>query len=500
MTHLPTTAIEPPHIPGCTFIKELGTGATADVYLYRQSGTNRSVAVKVGHSTLGRAPRDTFLGEAAVMGPLSSHPYILSVYGSGVTDRGLGYLILEYAPGGSYREIMHSHTLDAQQATDLGIKIAGALYTAHIHGVVHHDIKPANILISEQNQPLLGDFGISTTAYQTDTDTGFSVPWAPPEVFGKNGRSDELSDVYSLAATLFGVLTGRSPFEYGYHPKDRIELATFIRTRDLPKIGNPDVPLALEHVLRKAMSKNPSDRYSSALRFARALQQIQLDCFGTMTPFIAEGEAQYPSGTHATNGTKPARSANPSRGTRGVRARRDANTRALAAWLAALAGLMAVALVFAFVVLPRMDTAKSTRSTDISSGSAHNGLVPRKSTGADSDGNVDGSARKPREEHDDTDGHAVPTVTGLAGKYDGSSVTFTWNNPSPRPGDTYSWSLVDASGSSGGAATDIPATSQVKDTHVTIDETQGPLTCIQVNVVREDGRMSPNPATACAAK
>ena len=212
-----------------------------------------------------------------------------------MTSTGLGYIVLEYAPGGSYKELIRKRPLTADQMLDLGIKLCSALFTAHCKGILHRDIKPANILITPQGLPVLADFGISTNVYQAGTQTGFSVPWAAPEVLTGRSGGTEAADIYSLVATLYATLTGRSPYEHGYQAHTQQELAQVIVSRRLPPIGRPDVPADVERVLAKGLDKNPDNRYGTALEFARAMQQVQQAYYGHATPVTVEGVPEYPS-------------------------------------------------------------------------------------------------------------------------------------------------------------------------------------------------------------
>lgn len=492
---MPLTDSTAPQIPGYAFVKRLGSGSTANVYLYEGARPKRQVAVKVSRSTLDERQRRSFLREADIMGTLSTHPYILSTFGSGMTDDGKGYLILEYAPHGSYKEVMNSTTLNAGQVLDLGIKLCGALVTAHAHGIVHHDIKPGNILISEHGLPLLSDFGISTIAYERNTHTGFSVPWAAPEVLTEVSDGDELSDIYSLAASLFALLTGRSPFEYGYHPHTPNELAGLIVNRELPRIGNPDVPQAVERVLRRAMSKDTANRYASALKFARALQHAQDECAMTMTPLVAQDVQRYPTdarrgGQHAADvPQRPVRNVRNAKTEAGghVEGHSHISTKTLSIALAALAALVAVVLVFALVVVPHEDAAHSTHGTQISRSDGK--LGDNKSD--DNNDTDDGT------ESSDQDEANIPSVTDLKGTLTGASATFTWTNPDPKSGDSYAVSKI---GETGEGST--PAhTNLVHTTTVTLDaDAASTQSCIQVSLVRANGHMSATPQTACAVR
>ena len=199
--------MRPPKLPGYDFVQMLGSGATATVYLYNQRMPARPVAVKASAKTLAPRAAALFNREANFMAKLSSHPYILPVYGAGVTSDGHGYIVIEYAPGGTYNSIMKARSMTCEQVLDLGIKLSSALFTAHRSNIIHHDIKPSNILITSQGLPVLGDFGISTDVYDR-TETGFSPPWAPPEVLQHLTNGSEAADIYSLAGTLYAMFGG----------------------------------------------------------------------------------------------------------------------------------------------------------------------------------------------------------------------------------------------------------------------------------------------------
>lgn len=477
-----------PTIPDCDFIRELGTGSTADVYLYRQHSLNREVAVKVGKSRQDRSFDETFEKEAKIMAQLSAHPYIVSIYGSGLTPQtGLPYLVLEYAPHGSYKEIMRSRRLSVAEVLDLGVKLTGALQTAHRHGIIHRDIKPANILLTSANQPALSDFGISTSIYEAKSRTGFSVPWAPPEVLTGKGGGTETSDIYSLAASLYGLLAGESPFEYVFHPHTQSELALNIVSDSLPKNAIPDVPKEVDQILLKAMGKDPDARYLSAQQLGRALQQAQEDCGLNVTPFVAEGCDPF-SAHHPMP--------QPGKGRFGARVATPQRKRSKKPLIIAVAALAAVAIIvatFAFVVLPRMDSKKSDERTKIDTMQ-----TPHSGDGSSENAkNGKGNGQDRGQKDDITSenaGAAVPQATNLMGTADGQNVTFTWNNPAPKPGDTYAWAEVEDGSAAPGTQTSI-----VKEPKVTLNVASGkPQTCIQVSIVRADGRMSASPAMACA--
>ena len=239
----------PPQIPGYTLVKRLGSGSEADVYLYQQLSPTRQVAIKISKGKLDPQAAARFRSEANLMGQISSHPNILTVYASGVTATGSGYTVFEYAPGGNYKSLLAHSRLTVEQMLDLGIRLASALFTAHRRGIIHRDIKPSNILISAQGMPLLSDFGIAGSVYGRP-GIGFTIAWAAPEVLAHGGGGKESSDIYSLGATLFATLTGQSPYEYFYSGllgdakgQERAErLKTIILNNPLPKFNRPDIP------------------------------------------------------------------------------------------------------------------------------------------------------------------------------------------------------------------------------------------------------------------
>jgi eukaryotic-like serine/threonine-protein kinase len=474
-----------PTIPDGDFIRELGSGSTANVYLYRQRALKREVAVKVGKARQDRRFDAAFDNEARVMAQFSTHRYIISIYGSGLTDQThLPYLILEYAPHGSYKDIMRNRRLTVAEALDLGVKLTGALQTAHRHGIIHRDIKPANILVTAANQPALSDFGISTSIYETKADISFSTPWAPPEVLSGNSSGSETSDIYSLAATLYGLLAGKSPFEYIFHPRTRDELERHIVSDPLPKNGIPDVPSEVERVLLKAMSKDPDARYLSAQQMGRALQKAQEDCALNVTPFVSEDCDEFPP--HRAM-PQPVRNHSDAKA---IKHRRKRSKKPFAIVLASLAAVMLVAAAFIFGVMPRMDTGKSSEHTQI------NTLTP---DSKNNDTNrIPGKTKDRKNYHKDDiteqdAGASVPQPTNLRGTWDGQNATFTWSNPDPRAGDTYAWAPIEDGSTATGGQSSI-----ADDTKVTVAASnQKSQTCIQVSIVRSDGHMSATPAMTC---
>ncbi len=268
----------PPVIAGFTYLSDLGAGGYSTVYLFEQQMPRREVAVKVMNADVEDRTASRFESEANLMARVSSHPAILSIYGAGVSTDGHPFLVMEYGPPPQLGAILREGPLNVPESLSTAIQIAGAVETAHRAGIVHRDIKPANILFTTYRRPVLSDFGISAMSGPEGSEElrGMSVPWAPPEQLVGMRSANPASDVYSLGATTFAMLTGRSPFEFDGVP-DVYELSRRIVKDPLPPLGRQDAPPSLHRVLSVAMDKNPDSRYPTALAFARALQQVQAE-------------------------------------------------------------------------------------------------------------------------------------------------------------------------------------------------------------------------------
>lgn len=283
----------PPRLPGYDFIRVLGSGSTAVVLLYAQHEPSRRVAVKVSDPAAGPRAADAIRHEAAVMARLPHHPYILPIFDSGRTDDGLEYIVVDYAEQGTLADLLFRGPMPCVSVVDVGIHLASGLYVAHRCGIIHHDIKPSNVLIDTRGLPMLGDFGVSCDVY-ADRPAGHSPPWAAPEVLRGISTGNEASDIYSLAATMYAALVGASPYEHGYRPRSETELIAAILGEPLPGIGRSDVPADVERALRVALDKNPGERHYSALEFARALQRAQCANGFPPTPVEVENTPRYP--------------------------------------------------------------------------------------------------------------------------------------------------------------------------------------------------------------
>lgn len=294
---------QPPELPGYAFLRNLGAGGFSDVFLYEQQLPRRRVAVKVLLAdALTPASRAAFVAEANVMAQLSSHPYIVTIYQAGVSADDRPYLVMEYAPGASLAERYKRAPFPVEEALRTGVRLSSAVATAHAAGILHRDIKPANVLSNEFGWPALTDFGIASAAQhdgnlpvhtttrgalddtaggdtgQTESrSVGLSVPWSPPEMFDDDPQPDFRSDVFSLAATIYTLLAGQTPFEQRGRSNGTVDLMGRIERGEITPLSRSDVPASLVAVLRKGMDVERERRFATAVDFARALQRVELE-------------------------------------------------------------------------------------------------------------------------------------------------------------------------------------------------------------------------------
>jgi LCP family protein required for cell wall assembly len=252
--------IVPPDIQGISDWEPLARGGFATVWRARQPSLNRTVAVKVDDRTLESEPeRRRFLGEAGAAGNLSGHPSIVTVYDTGILADGHPYLVLKYCSGGSLTSWLRAdNRQSAERICFVGVRIAEALVVAHEQGMLHRDVKPANILIDGYGNPGLADFGL--TALEPGSTIGLTVAYAPPEVI-LGGQPSEFGDVYQLAATLYALLSGHPPTNSSggaLSLEDRIE-----QVWD-PVQPLPDVDKDLMQLLLDGLAFEPTDRPTAA--------------------------------------------------------------------------------------------------------------------------------------------------------------------------------------------------------------------------------------------
>jgi DNA-binding NarL/FixJ family response regulator len=257
--------------------QEIGHGGFGAVYRCQQRSLERTVAIKVLTTDLDRDNLDRFLREQRAMGKLSGHPNIVNIFQVGVTKSGRPYIVMQYHPRNSLKErIKTAGPISWQETLHIGVKMAGALETAHRLGTLHRDVKPANILLTEYGEPQLTDFGIARMAGGFETATGVvtgSPAFTAPEVF-EGQAPTPASDVYSLGATLFCALTGHAAFE---RRSGEQVIAQFVRITgaQVPEPHALDVPDDVRAAIEYAMAGNPDDRPATAAELGNHLRQTQ---------------------------------------------------------------------------------------------------------------------------------------------------------------------------------------------------------------------------------
>jgi tRNA A-37 threonylcarbamoyl transferase component Bud32 len=547
---------QPPELKGFRYLRQLGSGGFSDVYLYEQALPKRSVAVKV-LDELTAENRASFAAEANLMAQLSAHPYIVSIHHADVSDDGRPFFIMEYCSGPSLADRYKRRPLSVAEAMRVGIHIASAIATAHASGILHRDLKPGNILTNEYGSPLLTDFGISSMLeeeLQTHTTTlaaltgsgattgsqsvGLSVPWSPPEMFEDDPKPDVRSDVFSLAATIYTLLAGRTPFEVPGKSNQSIELMGRIERGAITPMDRADVPTGLLAVLRKGMAVDRSQRYATAVDFARALQGVELSLSYAPTqidvPNLSQIEAPVrqeggdPADHTRARGVTPviaqpvAPVAAPPRPAEDPvdRTRMRGTTVISPAPQGAPSGAAPVAAASSAAPVSAPIDATVVRR------SARSVVSLDGEVGRDTDQGTPATKRRgplagvvvgvvvvaaviaavvlfiPRGSPVATKpsvtvgaplnvGSVVPTpVLGTAKlSADGTTASFTWTDPAPVKGDSYVWQRTD-----GDASGNVTPTTNPSATITGV--APGTKVCVSVSVVRS-GELSPDPLKAC---
>jgi len=251
----------------------LGFGATSRVDKARDKIIGRTVAIKTLVHSFGAAPQQKqFLREAQIVGQLS-HPAIVNLFDVGVEETGIAYLIMEYVNGRTLLQLLSESPIPWPRACSWAADLATALGRAHHAGIIHGDVKPANIMITEEGEVKLSDFGIARFATQVSGSgriMGTPAYLAPEQIMGEPHSTR--SDLFSLGIVLYQMLTGVPPFD----GSSVAAVCAQILTADPvePSRRNPALPSGLDHIVMRCLAKKPEDRYPTGDALAASLYPL----------------------------------------------------------------------------------------------------------------------------------------------------------------------------------------------------------------------------------
>ena len=283
-------------------IKSIGEGGMANVYLGHDTILDRHVAIKVLRGDLANDEKFVrrFQREALSASSLA-HPNIVEMYDVGEDD-GTYYIVMEYVDGKTLKQLLKKRgTLTLSEAIDIMSQLTDGMAHAHDSYIIHRDLKPQNIMIKDDGQIKITDFGIamalnSTQLTQTNSVMG-SVHYLPPEQASGKGSTIK-SDIYSMGIIFYELLTGSLPFR----GDNAVEIALKHMREPLPSVreDNPSIPQSIENIIKKATAKNPKNRYDSA----RSMHEDLLTALNDERMDEKPYEYKYPENEDSKKSTK----------------------------------------------------------------------------------------------------------------------------------------------------------------------------------------------------
>lgn len=272
-----------PRIPGYSGFQLIGRGGSATVFRAQQEQLERDVAVKVLRSgALDDHTRMLFDVERRTLGQLPKHLNIVTVFDSGFSLDSDPYLVMELCSSGSLaRLVKSSGPLSLEHVVRVGTRMSSALEFAHRRNMIHRDVKPENVLISDVGEPVLSDFGIASVLGQesTATEGGMSPHHVAPELL-RGAAPATTADMYSLGSTIFTLLVGYSPHQRYAGERLQIHqvLSRVVDANFTPEIAEKiDAPKSLRNLLRLLMAKDPARRMSLASEALETFRRIEAE-------------------------------------------------------------------------------------------------------------------------------------------------------------------------------------------------------------------------------
>jgi Protein kinase domain len=247
----------------------LGSGAISRVDKARDTLLGRTVALKTLVHAFGAPEQKQFLREAQIVSQLS-HPAIVNLYDVGIEDENVVYLVMEYVSGKTLQQVLSESVIPLHRACAWAADLAGALGRAHRAGIIHGDVKPGNILVTEDGSVKLGDFGIARFATQVSGSgrtMGTPAYLSPEQILGESQNTR--SDLFSLGIVLYQMVTGAPPFEGS---SISAVCAQILSAEPMPPSQrNPALPAGIDRIILRCLAKSSADRYPSAEAFAASL-------------------------------------------------------------------------------------------------------------------------------------------------------------------------------------------------------------------------------------
>jgi serine/threonine protein kinase/Tfp pilus assembly protein PilF len=256
-------------------LEKIGEGGMGAVYKADDTKLKRTVALKFlpKEFTKEKDAKDRFVQEAQAAGAMD-HPNICTVYEIDEFE-GQAYIVMAYIEGQNLKDKLRSGYLKIEEAVRIAIQVADGLKEAHENGIIHRDVKPANIILTEKGKAKIMDFGLAKLSWGIDltksaTVMGTAAYMSPEQA--KGDAVDHRTDIWSLGAMLFEMLSGERPFK-GYHDTAAIHSILYEEPKPVSQLRD-GIPAELDQIIQKALEKNPSDRYEDMQSMMRDLDAI----------------------------------------------------------------------------------------------------------------------------------------------------------------------------------------------------------------------------------